>query len=54
MSAETIRSALRTFRRWGVLESYEQDGLRLIYLSRQYDGEQPIGRLVARILPFKK
>ncbi|XP_043188572.1 glycerol-3-phosphate acyltransferase 1, mitochondrial-like isoform X2 [Amphibalanus amphitrite] len=54
LSAETIRSALRTFRRWGVLDSFDQDGLRLIYLSRQYDGDQPLGRLVARILPFKK
>ena len=54
LSAESIRGALRTFRRWGVLEACELDGLRLVYLSRPYDGEQPLAQLVARILPFKK
>ncbi|XP_054719489.1 glycerol-3-phosphate acyltransferase 1, mitochondrial-like [Uloborus diversus] len=53
-SADTFKNALKLFEQWHVLESFVQDGLKVIYLEESYNCCERINDIIARIEDFRK
>ncbi|XP_069951034.1 glycerol-3-phosphate acyltransferase 1, mitochondrial isoform X2 [Cherax quadricarinatus] len=49
MCVEPIRNAVKFFETEGVMESYTQDSVRLLYLANEYDSEDRLSAFIAEI-----
>lgn len=52
-SVEPIKNAFRLFKKWGVVEFYTQDKIKLIYLTDDYNEETNVSQVFNRINFFK-
>lgn len=52
-SADSIKNASKVLKKWGVLESFTQDSINLIYLSDSFNNKKAIEDLVERIRLYK-
>lgn len=50
---EPIRNALKLFKKWGVIEMYSRDTVRLIYLTEEYNNEDKTFDVCSRLAQYK-
>lgn len=53
-AAEPLRNAQRLFEHWKVIESHRQDSVKIVYLHCDYDNEESISDVIARIEEFRR
>lgn len=52
-SVDSIRNACKVLKKWGVIETYTKDSIKLVYLAKEFDNLQAILDLVSRVSIYK-
>lgn len=53
LSVDPIKNSLKLFERWGVLECYTQDRIKLYYLKDAFDSEVSVEKVCEKFNKFK-
>ncbi|XP_046382815.1 glycerol-3-phosphate acyltransferase 1, mitochondrial isoform X2 [Ischnura elegans] len=53
MSTDTVRAAFRLFEKWGILDHYSENGIRLLYLTDQYNSVKAMKLIYERLDRFR-
>nr|XP_042908342.1 glycerol-3-phosphate acyltransferase 1, mitochondrial [Parasteatoda tepidariorum] len=53
-SAITFKNSLKLFESWHVVESYEQDGIKIVYLNENYNNKEQIDFIISKVEEFRK
>ncbi|EEB10214.1 glycerol-3-phosphate acyltransferase, putative [Pediculus humanus corporis] len=52
-SNELVKNALKLFKKWGVVEMYSRDSIKLVYLNDVYTNDDELQPIINRISHFK-
>ena len=54
MAAETLKNAIKLFEMYKVIDSYQQDNVKIIFLTDNFDNEEHISEVLHILEEFKK
>lgn len=53
-AAETFRNAVQLYEQWGIVQHYTKDGLRIFYLSHQWNVDEVVMAVINFVQSFKQ
>ncbi|CAN7938088.1 unnamed protein product, partial [Ixodes hexagonus] len=53
-AADTLRNAVKLYERWGIVEHHTQDGMRILYLSEQWNSDEAVDSVISLVGAYRQ
>ncbi|CAN7983004.1 unnamed protein product [Ixodes hexagonus] len=53
-AAETLRNAVKLYEQWGIVEHHRQDGMRILYLSEQWNSDKAVDSVISLVGAYRR
>lgn len=53
-AADTLRNAVTLYEHWGIVEHHRQDGIRILYLSDQWNSDNAVDSVINMVGAYRR